>query len=480
MIIGHWALVIFLRMKRRLRDFVRSLPRLPRGLTLGFVAALALLSGLAWLRADNLARRRESVDAALRQAGINAALKDYVAAVRDAESGQRGYLLTGNRVYLAPYEEAQAMVPRNLERLQVLAGRDPQLKRSVSVLAGLADDKMVELRDTVALADAGRRDEALARVRTGEGEALMENIRAESDAFAAREDDRATARRVSLERRRRLGRVLDPTVTVVALGLAVGTFVSLLRQFGRTQRAEAGLRANQEKLERANEELKSFAYSVAHDLRAPLRAINGFAGVLVEDHGPALDTEARQALERITANGTRMSRLIDDLLALSRVSTLDVQPRRIEMASMVREVCEELVGNDRSAVELTLPTDLPLAAGDPSLIRQVWVNLVANALKFSRDRSPARIEIGGLTAGADFVTYFVRDNGAGFDMKYLGKLFGPFQRLHRADEFEGTGIGLALVKRIVQRHGGAVWAESSEGQGALFAFTLPEWVGSAT
>lgn len=465
-------------MKRRLRDFTRSLPRLPRGLTLGFTTALGLLLVLAWLSSNNLARRRAVINASFRQAALKDAMGDFDAAIRDAESAQRGFLLTGERAYLVPYESAQSEVPRNLERLRAFSGGDPMLGRSISSLAGLADDKLAELRATVELVAAGRQQEALAQVRSGKGRELMDRIRGESAAFAAREDDRSTAQRVALERRRRFGDVLEPAISVLALGLLLGTFVSLLRQFGRAQRAETGLRESHAKLEVANEELKSFAYSVAHDLRAPLRAMNGFAGVLAEDHGAELSPDARQSLERITANGTRMSHLIDDLLALSRLSALEVQPRRIEMNAMVREVCDELVGGLNGAgasVEVTVSGNLPLAAGDPSLVRQVWVNLVSNAIKFSRGRTPARIEIGGTTAGADYVTYFVRDNGAGFDMKYLAKLFGPFQRLHRPDEFEGTGIGLALVKRIIQRHGGAVWAESHEGQGALFAFTLPEW-----
>ncbi len=469
-------------MKRRLRDFARSFPRLPTGLTLGFAAGFALLLGLVLLRSDNLAQRREVVNATLRQAEINDALGDFAAAIRDAESGQRGFLLAGDRAYLAPYESAQTEVPRQLERLRALSGDDPVMNRTVSSLAGMSDDKLAELRVTVDLAAAGRQQEALARVRSGEGQALMERIRAELAAFSAREDERTAARGAVLKRNRFWGDLLAPIITTLAFTLLVGTFVSLLRQFGRAQRAETDLRANQTKLELANEELKSFAYSVAHDLRAPLRAINGYAGVLTEDHGTELVPEAHRLLGRITANGERMSRLIDDLLALSRVSALEVQPRRIEMNRLVREVCDELIGGldgARSEVELSVSGDLPPASGDPSLIRQVWFNLVANALKFSRDQTPVRIEIGGTTAGAGFVTYFVRDNGVGFDMKYLGKLFGPFQRLHRPDEFEGTGIGLALVKRIVQRHGGAVWAESNEGRGALFAFTLPEWVGNA-
>ena len=471
-------------MKRRLRDFTRSLPRLPRGLTLGFTAALGLLLALAWLRSQNFARRREAVDATYRQVDLNGALGDFDSAIRQAESGQRGFLLTGEHVYLEPYEAAQAEVARNLARLRSFTGDDLTLRQSVTRLAGLADDKLAELRATVDLAAAGHPEEALARMRAGDGRELMDRVRRESAAFAAREEDRNRTRRLALEQRRAWGDLLESAISVLALTLVIGTFVSLLRQFGRTQRAEAGLLENQARLEAVNEEMKSFAYSVAHDLRTPLRAINGYAGVLTEDHGEQLDAEAHRLLGRITANGTRMSRLIDDLLTLSRVSVVAVQPRRIEMNSLVREVCDELVGGSngapRAAVELSLASNLPPATGDPSLIRQVWVNLVANAIKFSRGREAARIEIGGAAGGADFVTYFVRDNGAGFDMKYLNKLFGPFQRLHRPDEFEGTGIGLALVKRIVQRHGGAVWAESSEGSGAMFAFTLPEWLGDPT
>lgn len=464
-------------MKSRFRDFARALPR---GLTLAFVVGLVLLLVLGLLRAHNADRRMAAVEATFRHLEVNDALGDFLSALKDAEGGQRGFLLTGDRAFLMPYDTAQTEVPRNLARLRALAEDDPRLNTQVSTLAGLSDDKMAELRATLDLTAAGRTDEALALVRAGRGRELMEQIRRETHLFVAQEENRAAGRRAKLERRRRVEEWLEPAVVVLALGLLIGTFVSLLRQFARTRRAEAGLRESHVKLEVANEELRSFAYSVAHDLRAPLRAINGFAGVLNEDHAAQLDADARRVLERITANGTRMSQLIDDLLALARVSAREFQPRRIEMAGLVREVCAELVGGLERApetVELSVSGELPPAAGDPSMIRQVWVNLLANALKFTRGRAPARIEIGGTSAGADFVTYFVRDNGAGFNMKYLGRLFAPFQRLHQADEFEGTGIGLALVKRIVQRHGGAVWAEGTEGQGALFAFTLPEWAG---
>ncbi len=169
-----------------------------------------------------------------------------------------------------------------------------------------------------------------------------------------------------------------------------------------------------------------------------------------------------------------MAQLIDDLLSLSRIGFQPLEATRIEMTALARSVFEELraaqTGRD---IEFQI-ADLPPAVGDPSLMRQVWINLIGNALKFTRRRDKVRIEIGGTDAGLDFVTYFVRDNGAGFDMRYAGKLFGAFQRLHQPADFEGTGIGLALVQRIVQRHGGTIWAEGEENVGARFAFTLPE------
>ena len=147
---------------------------------------------------------------------------------------------------------------------------------------------------------------------------------------------------------------------------------------------------------------------------------------------------------------------------------------RVEMSDLVRGVYQELLETQNGRVIDCEIAPLPPAIGDPSLLRQVWINLIGNALKFTRDRQPARIEIGGIVAGPDFATYFIRDNGAGFDMRYAEKLFGAFQRLHRPTDFEGTGIGLALVQRIIHRHGGTIWAESEENQGARFAFTLPE------
>jgi len=224
-------------------------------------------------------------------------------------------------------------------------------------------------------------------------------------------------------------------------------------------------------LEAANKELEAFSYSVSHDLRAPLRAINGFAGIVLEDYGATLPDEARRKLERICNGGQRMGELIDDLLAFSRLNRQALNRQTVNTAHIVESVLEELSPQREGRVIEFYIGELPPCQGDPALLKQVWVNLISNAIKYTRERNPAVVEIGSAGANGQ-CTYFVRDNGAGFDMQYAHKLFGVFQRLHRTDQFEGTGVGLAIVKQIIHRHGGSVWAEAEENQGATFSFVL--------
>ncbi|MFZ1158359.1 MAG: ATP-binding protein, partial [Candidatus Sulfotelmatobacter sp.] len=224
-------------------------------------------------------------------------------------------------------------------------------------------------------------------------------------------------------------------------------------------------------LQVANHELEAFTYSVSHDLRAPLRHISGFSRILVEDFAPSLPPEAQHHLQRIAQGAARMGTLVDELLNLARVGrqSLTVQPTGL--SSIVQDVLlmlePEIAGRN---VEWKI-ADLPVMECDPTLVRQVFQNLLHNALKYSRPRSPAVIEIGQTEKNGQPVI-FVRDNGVGFSMKYADKLFGVFQRLHRAEEFEGTGVGLATVQRIVHKHGGRVWAEAEIDRGATFYFTL--------
>ncbi len=228
-------------------------------------------------------------------------------------------------------------------------------------------------------------------------------------------------------------------------------------------------------LELANTELKAFAYSVSHDLRAPLRAIEGFSRLLLEEHLDRLDHKGQHYLQRVRSNAQKMDQLIQDLLAFSRMGRAALDIRPVQPTAIARQVFSELRREEPTRqVQFSL-TDLPSCQADAALLKQVFVNLLSNALKFTRQERLTHITVGYRQTGSEGA-YFVQDNGVGFDMRYIDKLFGVFQRLHSVEEFEGTGVGLAIIKRIIHRHGGLVWAESYPNQGATFFFTLPDVV----
>lgn len=227
----------------------------------------------------------------------------------------------------------------------------------------------------------------------------------------------------------------------------------------------------EEALEAANKELEAFSYSVSHDLRAPLRAIDGFGQALLEDYAGRLDAEGRNYLERVRAGAQRMGTLIDDLLKLSRVTRAELNLEEVNLSVLAQEIAEGLRWREpQRQVEFDISPGLR-ARADARLLRIALENLLGNAWKFTGRRAEARIEFGA-TVRDGRPAYFVRDNGAGFDMAYAGKLFGAFQRLHGTTEFPGTGIGLATVQRVIHKHGGLVWAEGAVDQGATFYFTL--------
>ena len=226
-------------------------------------------------------------------------------------------------------------------------------------------------------------------------------------------------------------------------------------------------------LEAANKELEAFSYSVSHDLRAPLRHIEGFVEILLSTKAASLDGEANGFLRTIAESSRQMGRLIDDLLAFSRTARAELRKSRLPLAEMVESLIRDLRKETESRQVEWVIGDLPQIEADPALLRQVLLNLLNNALKYTRTRKLARIEFGTLPSETEHIL-FVRDNGVGFDMRYVHRLFGVFQRLHRAADFEGTGVGLANVRRIISRHGGRTWAEGQVNGGATFYFTLPK------
>ena len=288
-----------------------------------------------------------------------------------------------------------------------------------------------------------------------------------------------------VETAKTVSREKDYSVRAVAdskdeMGILVSAFNDMLTEIQirnvelkkSSDELEQRVIARTQELQSANKELEAFSYSVSHDLRAPLRHIDGFSDLL-QKHAATLDEKGRRYLKTISESAKQMGRLIDDLLAFSRVGRTELHETEVNLGQLVKDVLSDLQPDVQGRQITWNIVPLPEVHGDPSMLRQVLVNLISNAVKYTRTRERASIEIGCDGAVQDETVIFVRDNGAGFDMQYAHKLFGVFQRLHSASEFEGTGIGLANVRRIIARHGGRTWAEGAVDEGATFYFSLP-------
>jgi two-component system, sensor histidine kinase and response regulator len=278
-----------------------------------------------------------------------------------------------------------------------------------------------------------------------------------------------------------LSKPLDPEVTKAKVSVLlqlqlqkkelIEKNLSLERADAQIKELNTELQKNVYQLEAVNKELESFSYSVSHDLRAPLRIVSGQTGILLEDYEDQLDEAAKRLLHGIRNNVTRMNTLIDDLLKFSKLGRKELQKAVIQTDKLVHEILEELSKSSPHHAQINIGP-LPPAHADYTLLTQVWVNLLSNAIKYSSKKETPRVDISCERQGNTLV-YAVKDNGAGFSMDYADKLFGVFQRLHAPTEFEGTGVGLAIVQRIVTKHGGKVWAEGRENEGATFYFSLP-------
>jgi light-regulated signal transduction histidine kinase (bacteriophytochrome) len=249
-------------------------------------------------------------------------------------------------------------------------------------------------------------------------------------------------------------------------------FIVFIRDITERKLLQKELESNMVKLKEANEELESFSYSISHDLRTPLRAIHGYTKILSSDYANDFSDEAKGFMEDIMRNAKHMGQLIDGLLTFTRMGRRELQCREIDMNSVVETIITNFKNAKPSIRTEFLVNSLPVSMGDHTLITQVLTNLISNAVKFSFHREKPLIEIGAIQKKNE-VVYFIKDNGVGFDMQYYDKLFGVFQRLHRIREYEGTGVGLALAKRIITRHGGKIWAESKLDLGSTFYFCLP-------
>jgi signal transduction histidine kinase len=450
------------------------------------VLLLAVLAiGLTWELRVLLA----AYEAADRSSIILAELTRARLLFSDRESGVRGYLLTGDRRFLEPYERAGLQLPTVFAALEAhLSESQGQRARLEELRQRWQDWEQMAERE-LALYPTG---DYHVMVRQGHSKARMDTIRWALDGIEDLERQRAAVSHSEAERQARVV-LWSGAAWLLGVGalLAWGS-LRQLRVLSReyegtvqqlTAQAEA-LRASEARLEarvaqrtaeltHANQELESFSYSVSHDLRAPLRAIDGFSQALLEDEGERLSPEGRQRLQRMLGAATRMGQLIDDLLQLSRVSRAEMRRERVDLSALAREVAEELKRSEpRRDVTFDIAQGLE-AQGDAQLLRVALENLLGNAWKFTSRRPTARIELFA-QCREGHLQYTVRDNGVGFNMAYAAKLFSPFQRLHKAADFPGTGIGLATVQRIVHRHGGHIEAEAGPGAGATFRFTLGE------
>jgi signal transduction histidine kinase len=398
---------------------------------------------------------------------------------QDTAAGERGYLLTGKQEFLEQYQHARDRIVPDLDTLAALTADNPHQQARLATLRTLSAQRLQQLDALNAGARLGSLK--LGAAQTAEVETskhVMDQLRAIIGAFVQEEDNLLAERSAETEQSRRLVLQIIAAGNAVSLSALVLCLLLLTRQIRERRAAEARVLSLNEtlaqraaQLELANRELEGFSYSISHDLRSPLRAIDGFAQMLERKYQAVLDAEGLRLLGVVRDNSKRMGALIEDLLAFARLGTKPVVGVATDMQALVRECAAEALLGASPVPELTVGS-LPPCWGDRALLKQVWLNLIGNAVKYSSHGPRPRIEISADRDGG-YCVYSVRDNGVGFDMQYYDKLFGVFQRLHRMDEFSGTGVGLAIVMRIVTRHGGRIWAEAAVDQGATFYFTIP-------
>jgi signal transduction histidine kinase len=433
---------------------------------------LAFVAGFVLYQQRNEAAARERLNWAL---DVQRAALEMENASTLMEVYQRGFLLTGSPTAV---EQRDAVYRRGLQQSDILSrllADTPALRPDAQALVAAFRRRHAVMRQVTAAAER----DGLASARAAFS---LRGDRSVGPVLASIEAVRREQRRLGADATRRAeiaarqSNLVALYGTLLGLGtLAVAAWL-LLRQVARNEDLHHRLllaheeeKARSAELARSNRELEAFSYTISHDLRAPLRHIGGYARMLQEDAGDQLDAEMRRYLDTIGDSSRRMGMLIDDLLAYSRLGRKSLERVEVDMEDLTRRMVEELP----DARDKIVVSGLPPVHADPVLLRQAWFNLLSNALKYSAPRGDAaRVEIEGTRANGR-ARYVIRDNGVGFDMRYADKLFGVFQRLHSQDEFEGTGVGLAIVQQIVERHGGRVWAEAAPGAGATFYMELP-------
>ena len=490
-------------------------------LLLATIVPLALVAVVAIAAIQAFTRSLEEADATARSDRVVHTANLVIQDVIDAETGMRGYVIVRQTPFLDPYVRGTRDFATHTAELEtLLAGRPAQLEQVHDVERTFDEWRSEIAEPVIAAIAAGAFEDASALLLAGAGKARTDRIRATLENLTTTErtgtEARAAATRADALGARRIAFWGTLLVILIGIGVAIAFTRRVARRVGTVaaaasriaggdlaarvpvtgadeltdlatafngmadrleasfvgeRQAVADLRRRTAEVEQANRELETFSYSVSHDLRAPLRSIDGFSQALLDDYSGVLDETGRGFLGRVRAATQRMGLLIDDLLRLSRMSRETMRPEPIDLSGMAAEIAGELqLADPGRSVKLEIEPEIRVV-GDRRLLRVAMENLLCNAWKFTRGTPGARIDVRE-ESGADGVEYVVSDNGAGFDMRFADKLFGPYQRLHGSEQFEGTGIGLATVQRIVHRHSGTITAVSELGRGATFRFTL--------
>ncbi len=488
-----------------------------RKIIAGFFLALAIWVTIGSRLYRNASEQAQEARWLSHTYDVLAKIQELLLRLTDAETARRGFVMSGRDRFLTHYSNAVERANTAFNQLRALTGDNPRQQQTGNALQPLIQKRFAVYSESISQRLKPESDAAAQLGLTEKGQEIMENIRRMIAEMDAAERGLLQQRRNGSESR------LRRTQQIALAGFFAGAimlswvFVVLARENRRRRDAEEAFRKSNEalelsvqertseladaleahrqaeqeikklneelekrvvertaQLENANKELEAFSYSVSHDLRAPLRHIDGFAEMLRDDASAVLGERSRRYLETISTSAKRMGALIDDLLVFSRMGRAEMRQSRFAMDRLVKEVLKEMKTEfQRRQIDWEIDP-LPEVWGDRAMLKQVWVNLLSNAVKYTRPRERARIQIRCARTSERELQFCVRDNGVGFDMQYSNKLFGVFQRLHHAEEFDGTGIGLANVRRIVHRHGGRTWAEAKVDQGASFYFALPD------
>ncbi len=445
----------------------------------GFSIAALILFVVAFFTIKNSRKAIESDKWVEHTQKVEYQLQQILVSTVDAETGVRGYVIVGNNNYLEPFEKALKNMPSFIDSLRTLTSDNPTQQKNLDTLNQLISRSILYLKGCIALRTATTSDSEINCIKSGEGKEIEDGIR-KVIANSKRVEDTLLLHRQAKSRdeARGFNFVLFILIALIVIILLVVYIIisinikSIKNADEKIKQLNFDLQVNNAQLELANSELEAFSYSISHDLKAPLRAMVSFSDLLKERYARVLDENGKTFLNTISENGQTLSTMVDKLLEFSRLGRQDIQKTKVDMNSLLAKSVNEINLMVKHHAKINIHPMEPIAGGYAVLLSIVWNNLISNAVKYSNKMENPVIDIGSIIKNNKLV-FYVKDNGAGFNMEYAGKLFGVFKRLHSQTEFEGIGIGLAIVRRIIEKHGGKIWVESELSKGATFYFTLP-------